>query len=457
MKIRELYLQNFGRFSDRRFYFGDGIHVIYGGNESGKTTIYHAVGALLFGLERQRGRASQTDDYKTYQPWEYPTVYAGKMKFETGGKLFCIERNFYQNEKTARLFCETDGEELSVSAGDLRMLLGGTDGGLYFNTAAAQMQLKPQGIVAGYLKNHIATLQEAGGGLDVVRALEILEKKKKALEQQRKKTEAGIRRQIADLEAQSGIVRQELEKSRGQLRQAEKQEAEAAGKTDAGRRGFWAALIRFLKQLFFRKAERRRQEETKERRWKLAEKAELLRSLCGEKESLLEELEMARDALFERLHEQSKEEELQAVMLAQERIRQLSVLRQEEVLSRLEQKASATFCRLTNGKYRKVFLEDGKEPEVWDGSRRIRPFQLSTGGIGQLYLSVRIALQDLFFEEEQLPLIFDDAFACFDEERLTQTLRCLSALGRQVILLTCHKREAEILEKEGIPHRTIFL
>lgn len=219
MKIRELYLKSFGKFTEKKLVFGDGVNVIYGHNEAGKTTVYTAIGAMLFGLERQRGRASQTDSYKTYQPWEYPTLYAGSMKFETGGKMFCIERNFYRNEKSARLFCETDGEELSVEQGDLTMLLGGVTGDLYFNTAAAgQLKMKPQDIVYSYLKNYIAGLAEGGSNeLDVVRALEILEKKRKELEQKKRKEEAEIRKQIAAAEAKMNLTEKELAKSREQL------------------------------------------------------------------------------------------------------------------------------------------------------------------------------------------------------------------------------------------------
>ena len=73
MIIKELHLKNFGKFSNEEFSFGDGINVIYGPNEAGKTTLYTSIGALLFGMEKQRGRASKTDTYTTYQPWENKT------------------------------------------------------------------------------------------------------------------------------------------------------------------------------------------------------------------------------------------------------------------------------------------------------------------------------------------------------------------------------------------------
>ena len=186
MKIRELNLKNFGKFSEAEFCFADGINVIYGANEAGKTTIYQGIGALLFGLEKQRGRAAKSDTYTTYQPWENKTWYEGSLKFETGGKIFRLERIFYHTEKSASLICETDGEELSVEQGDLEVLLGTINAELYFNTAAVgQLKMKPQDIIYSYLKNYIASVHESGkNATDVVKALQILENRKRILEQQ---------------------------------------------------------------------------------------------------------------------------------------------------------------------------------------------------------------------------------------------------------------------------------
>lgn len=58
MKIRELYLRNFGKFSGKKIVLKDGINLFYGENESGKTTIHTFIKSMLFGLERGRGRAS---------------------------------------------------------------------------------------------------------------------------------------------------------------------------------------------------------------------------------------------------------------------------------------------------------------------------------------------------------------------------------------------------------------
>ena len=51
MVIRELYVKNFGKLSEKHFYFRDGVQVISGENEFGKTTLHAFVKAMLFGLE----------------------------------------------------------------------------------------------------------------------------------------------------------------------------------------------------------------------------------------------------------------------------------------------------------------------------------------------------------------------------------------------------------------------
>ena len=80
MKIKELRLKNFGKFTNKEIHFSDGMNVIYGENESGKSTLYTFIRAMLFGLERGRGRAAAQDAFSRYEPWENPNYYCGEMK-----------------------------------------------------------------------------------------------------------------------------------------------------------------------------------------------------------------------------------------------------------------------------------------------------------------------------------------------------------------------------------------
>ena len=186
MVIKELYLKNFGKFSNREFLLKDGIQVFYGENEYGKSTIYAFIKAMLFGLERGRGRAALNDEFSRYEPWENPNYYAGVMRFTSGGKCFRLERSFDRYTKGASLVCEDDGEELSVGDGDLEMLLGGMTKETFENTVAVgQLLARPGQELAEELKNYAANYYETGSStVDLGKTMETLQNRRKSVEQE---------------------------------------------------------------------------------------------------------------------------------------------------------------------------------------------------------------------------------------------------------------------------------
>ena len=83
---------------------------------------------------------------------------------------------------------------------------------------------------------------------------------------------------------------------------------------------------------------------------------------------------------------------------------------------------------------------------------------LSVGTIDQLYLALRLAIANEVAKEE-LPIILDEAFAYYDEERLENILSYLNDNFKenQIIIFTCSKREKEVLNKMGIEYNYIKL
>ena len=77
MRFLDLYISGFGKFHDTAVSFEDGLNVIYGKNEAGKSTIHTFIRGMLFGIERQRGRAARNDIYSKYEPWENSGTYEG--------------------------------------------------------------------------------------------------------------------------------------------------------------------------------------------------------------------------------------------------------------------------------------------------------------------------------------------------------------------------------------------
>lgn len=56
MILNKLLLKSFGKFQNREIVLKEGINVVYGENESGKSTMHTFLRAMFFGLRRMRGR-----------------------------------------------------------------------------------------------------------------------------------------------------------------------------------------------------------------------------------------------------------------------------------------------------------------------------------------------------------------------------------------------------------------
>ncbi len=115
------------------------------------------------------------------------------------------------------------------------------------------------------------------------------------------------------------------------------------------------------------------------------------------------------------------------------------------------QRASRLFERLTRGRYEQiqvVYQDDkaklrcvrrGQLVEVEDA--------LSDGTLDQLFLSLRLAsLEQHLDAQEPMPLVLDDIFIHFDDERASAGLEVLAELATktQVLLLTHHARNLDL-------------
>lgn len=61
--------------------------------------------------------------------------------------------------------------------------------------------------------------------------------------------------------------------------------------------------------------------------------------------------------------------------------------------------------------------------------------------------------------KESMPIILDEAFAYYDEERLENILKYLDeeCKDNQIIIFTCTNREKQILDKDSINYNLISL
>ena len=157
MIIKDINLTNFGKFSHKTVSLEPGLNIIYGENEAGKTTLHTFIRGMLFGIEKQRGKASSRDIYTKYEPWENPANYQGMMRIESNGVNYRIERNFSKEHKSFKLINEDLGKELSDN--EIEELFAGLDESCYYNTISiSQLGSVTDKELEVILKNYAANL-----------------------------------------------------------------------------------------------------------------------------------------------------------------------------------------------------------------------------------------------------------------------------------------------------------
>lgn len=571
MQIDRAAIFRFGKLADRTVDFAPGINIVYGKNEAGKTTLHAFLTAMLFGLEKGRGRAKGTEGYLRYEPWHAPSYYSGALQFSVGGRPFYLERNFYHKEPRARLCNLADGEELSVAYGDLGMLLGGVTREAYENTCdIPQCRAVTGAELTGLLAEYLSDMSDGGNaGIRVTRAVEKLEQKKRSLQSQIKSEQEKREQQLQQLTVERRMLEEDCGRLRGQIEEAaadmrayagmhpqvragqrleDDRTAENAGKvesaesagnawsagnarnsenagtaSDRERRtagnGFpvksfliglaaavglagnawWYQRAGYAPELFaaaegilaillgigvagilrHRSAVQARAEENAKEpaeapesvaaedavRIRLAEAEKQSRRLLAGLEETLAEKETRRCNLAEQLEacsgagtrERELQLELDAVDMAKNEIIRLSREYGDERRDEINSAVSRYVSAITEGKYDLAEVDETGKLRVQTEGREVLPEALSRGTLEQFYFAFRMAVGSIVTQEEPLPLLLDETFAMYDDDRLRQTLRLLAANGTQTILFTCQRREQKLLEELGIAYHMIEL
>lgn len=567
MQIKEAKIFQFGKLQNQTVTFEPGINVIYGKNEAGKSTLHAFLKAMLFGMEKGRGRSAAGGDYARYTPWHAPSYYAGALRFEVGGQPFYLERNFYGKEKQDCLRNEADGEELSVAYGDLSMLLGGITAAAYGSTydipqSGAASRTEMERMLSDYLAQ---TGERSIGTVPLTEAVAALEKRRKELLQEQRKLDTEKEAKIAEFEVERKLLTEECAKGREaverfaaeqrrveeellreqkRLEKAYRQEKERAEqdvvhKSDRGERGLQqgkgrkrrrnysmavmqlvtivllvtavvqksvltgvltgiaagVCLAAGLFSIWWKnrsfpsengqdtdrrnggedQADRQGQEHQKEDRQNKEASLALLDQLqaaATHGEQMLKEmsdsLREKENRLFnveeEQKEQQAKseperrrEEDIQALELAVSELQRVAGQLGEELEDRMNGEISRYVSLFTENRYDRVQLDDCGKLQVFTEGRQVRPEVLSRGTLEQIYLALRLSAGKALSGEECLPILLDEAFAMYDDDRLEQTLGVLSELSNQILIFTCQGREEALLRKKGIRYHKVKL
>lgn len=481
MIINRLILKNFGKFQGKEIELKEGINILFGENESGKSTIHVFLQSMLFGMKRGRGKASKTDIYSRYMPWENGNWYEGSMVFTCGERTFRLERGFGKFAKAPILVCKTDGEMLSVEHGDLDMLLGGITENVYENTVSVgQAKSRTEEGLLKEIRDYLSEFQGTGDfRFHPEQAVEILKKRRKELEQKEREALAEKEKQERESALKIHLEEEEIENIQRKLKEKLSGDASAREVRERGKGkiillailplvgavlGVWVwkspimaivlplLLLGMYFGLSYLLSQKRKREQQAAKKAKTEERRRLLKESLQERQMKLENL---KEAAAERKHDYDTIEkirkEIQAVSIAEAKIKEAAGNLQKLTGQKLQDEISEIFAQITGGKYKRVLLTENFEIYLDTGEKYLQLYQVSYGTAEQIYLALRLACGTILCQEEELPLILDETFAMYDEKRLIQALKYISQRKSQVILFSSNKREIQALEKAGIP------
>ena len=109
MKIKKIKINNYGNLENKEINLENNINIIYGKNESGKSTLLNYIKNIFYGISKNKN-GREISDYEKYKPWGKDD-FSGKLKYELdNGEEFEIFRDF--NKKNPKIF-NKDLEEVS--------------------------------------------------------------------------------------------------------------------------------------------------------------------------------------------------------------------------------------------------------------------------------------------------------------------------------------------------------
>ena len=136
-----------------------------------------------------------------------------------------------------------------------------------------------------------------------------------------------------------------------------------------------------------------------------------------------------------------------AIDIAVDTINDLSESIRGRLGTYLNKEASEALNRITGGRYRGLDVGSGNDIFLSTKDGMVSASSVSAGTLDQVYLAVRLAAAGFVTGgRDRLPLLFDDSFALYDDERLSGALRHVAdGYDGQSIIFTCHRREQEAL------------
>lgn len=528
LKIDKIKINGFGKIKNKEIELREGINIIYGENEAGKTSLLKCIQALFYGLVKTKN-GKNISDFDQYKPWE-DTEFSGKIKYTLdNGEEYEVFREFkkknpviYQNnedisskfkidktkgihffeEQTGideNLFCHTaivSQQEVKLEKADtnaivqkISNLVSTGDDTISFKKSMDTLNKwqnekigtdrtkeRPINIANENIKrltNERDNLKNSKENLisyatqkeHITLELQELQEKKETLKQEKqisndneiKNVEINLKIKIsillgilffvitvvllalkkfgiAIIPAIFGLVT--IFTTLKMYQQKGKNSDFDSGKIEKEIEKIDARINDLKLKNTLIDAEKSKIDENLEKLIKVEEELEEQKRIKEELLSLETSYLIAKEALSK----------------AYEKIK-------NNLSPQFEQKLCEITSNITDGKYENIAVNDenGLLVEVENGAY-MPVDRLSVGTIDEMYLALRLSILSEI-SKEKMPILFDETFAYFDNQRLKNIICHLQDKNyeNQIVIFTCSNREEQVLNQLKIEYNLISL
>ncbi len=486
MEIERLDLIRWGKFSGHTIRLKSGVNIIYGGNESGKSTIHSFLGAMLSGTPRkaEKGRLA-SDTFLTGGDGE------GAMTIWDGGQRYELHRTFAPAPGILSVRQETEGaedlnswEELDEPQEMLSDLLGGLDAETFESTVFWKQNQTAWDLYVEDGLKHCLKASKTGESVDGAQALQVLEERRGKAEQKKKKEEDALEERIRKRQTEAEYVRREAGRLQAQCnalrvgaqKKEEEEDWEREGFTETGKNliqmllllaGVLALLGALLLQnlilrvflgifggafllLFFpvRRFLLGESADGEAEGYDLSIREEQLKAEIRKKEDTYQKLQEELEQLYhQHMRMETADTEIAALNLAIDRIRELSEEEDGGPAGEISVRASEIIRELACPSCDRIVVETSGRLRAYLGGHIIDRKKVSSSTLQQIRFAVRMAAGEVLAGGEELPFLLDEPFAMYDDERLRSVLSWLERSGHQVVLFTCQQRVRQIMDE----------
>lgn len=106
MKINKIQINGFGKVANKTMEFSDGINLIHGNNESGKSTTVHFIKSMFYGINKNKA-GNAFSEVERFKPWK-DNDFSGKIEYVHENKKYLAYRDF--NRNNSKVFDELGNE-----------------------------------------------------------------------------------------------------------------------------------------------------------------------------------------------------------------------------------------------------------------------------------------------------------------------------------------------------------